>query len=44
MQPFKVSNLIDKKCKPFTEGEFVRECFLELTVNFLKDLKIRNRS
>jgi hypothetical protein len=30
---FKVSNLIIKKCKPFTEGEFVSECFLEVADN-----------
>jgi hypothetical protein len=27
---FKVNNLIVKNCKPFTEGEFVKECFLEI--------------
>jgi hypothetical protein len=26
---FKVSNLILKKCKPFTKGEFVKEYFIE---------------
>ncbi|PNF28794.1 hypothetical protein B7P43_G05699, partial [Cryptotermes secundus] len=27
---FKVSNLIVKNCKPFSEGEFVKECFFEI--------------
>ncbi|PNF20389.1 hypothetical protein B7P43_G09706, partial [Cryptotermes secundus] len=37
----KIRNLIVKKCKPFTEGELVKERFLEIADNFLKDLKIR---
>ena len=36
---FKVSNLIAKKCKPFTEGEFVKDCFLEAAENLLEGLK-----
>jgi hypothetical protein len=31
---FKVSNLAVKKCKPFSEGEFVKEFFLEIDDNF----------
>jgi hypothetical protein len=30
---FKVSNLIVKNWKSFTEGEFVNECFLEIAYN-----------
>jgi hypothetical protein len=30
---FKVGNLIVKKCKPFTAGEFVKESFLEIADN-----------
>jgi hypothetical protein len=30
---FKVSNLIVKKCQTFTEGEFIKECFLEIADN-----------
>ncbi|KAJ7338476.1 hypothetical protein JRQ81_012360, partial [Phrynocephalus forsythii] len=26
---FKVTNLIAKKCNPFTEGEFAKDCFLD---------------
>lgn len=36
---FKVSNLIVKNCKPFTEGEFVKECFLEIADNLFEGFK-----
>jgi hypothetical protein len=36
---FKVTNLIVKKCKPFTEGEFVKVCFLEIANNFSEGFK-----
>ncbi|KAJ7342056.1 hypothetical protein JRQ81_008463, partial [Phrynocephalus forsythii] len=36
---FKVSNLIAKKCKPFTEVKLVKDCFLEAADNHFKGLK-----
>ncbi|KAJ7324569.1 hypothetical protein JRQ81_017589 [Phrynocephalus forsythii] len=36
---FKVSNQIKKKCKPFTEGEFVKGGFLETTDNLFEGFK-----
>jgi hypothetical protein len=36
---FKVSNLIAKKCKPFTQGEFEKECFLEIADNLFEGFK-----
>jgi hypothetical protein len=38
---FKVSNLIIKKCKPFTEEEFVKECFLEIADNRFEGFKYK---
>jgi hypothetical protein len=37
---FKVSNLIVKKCKPFTKGEFVNECFLEIANNSYQETQL----
>jgi hypothetical protein len=36
---FKFINLIVKKCKPFTKGEFVKECFPEIANNILEGFK-----
>jgi hypothetical protein len=36
---FKVSNLVVKKCKSFTEGEFVKERFLEISANHFEGFK-----
>jgi hypothetical protein len=46
MQPYHPSRSpIVKTCKPFNDGELVKECFLEIADNlFLKDLKIRDHS
>ncbi|KAJ7338129.1 hypothetical protein JRQ81_010727 [Phrynocephalus forsythii] len=38
-ESFKVSNLIAKKCKPFTEGEFVKDCCFEAADNFFEGFK-----
>lgn len=36
---FKVSYLLAKKCKPFSDGEFVKEMFLEISDSLFNDFK-----
>ncbi|KAG8224086.1 hypothetical protein J437_LFUL001780 [Ladona fulva] len=36
---FKVSYLLSKKCKPFSDGEFVKEIFLEMSDSLFNDFK-----
>jgi hypothetical protein len=36
---FKVINLTVNKCKPFTEREIVKECFLEIADNLFEGFK-----
>lgn len=36
---FKVSYLLAKKCKPFSDGEFVKEIFLEMSDSLFNDFK-----
>lgn len=36
---FKVSYLLAKKCKPFSDGEFVKEFFLEMSDSLFNDFK-----
>ena len=39
MASFKVSNLIAKKFKPFSEGDFIKEAFLEIADNLFDEFK-----
>ena len=39
MASFKVSNLIAKKFKPFSEGDFIKEAFLEIADNLFDESK-----
>ncbi|XP_075210135.1 zinc finger BED domain-containing protein 5-like [Lycorma delicatula] len=36
---FKVSYLLEKKCKPFSDGEFVKEIFLEMSDSLFNGFK-----
>ncbi|KAG8226053.1 hypothetical protein J437_LFUL005414 [Ladona fulva] len=36
---FKVSYLLTKKCKPFSDGEFLKEIFLEMSDSLFNDFK-----
>lgn len=36
---FKVSYLLAKQCKPFFDGEFVKEIFLEMSDSLFNDFK-----